>query len=198
MQYLSWQDIMWDPDAYGAGYPYDITNSYYHTGGKCLISRLNSGTVSGFSVAGYTWNLPTEAMWEYAARAGVGTALPSGQNLNYPTSLEGGSDSTLQSNLNRVGWYIGNAEVLKTVGQKMPNRWGFLMWLATSMNGVRIYLVHHMENPANLNYTSTGSRVLRGGNYGLTARLCRCGHRGSGLGSHRYASYGSRLCLLQL
>ena len=48
-------------------------------------------------------------MWEYAARAGVGTALPSGQNLNYPTSLEGGSDSTLQSNLNRVGWYIGNA-----------------------------------------------------------------------------------------
>ena len=204
MQQLSWQDIMWDPDAYGAGYPYDITNSYYHTGGKCLISRLNSGTVSGFSVAGYTWNLPTEAMWEYAARAGVGTALPSGQNLNYLTSLEtGGSDDTLQPNLNRVGWYKGNAGALKTVGLKMPNRWGLFdvvgnQWeWCQDLSGAS-YLKTPVENPANLNYTSTGSRVLRGGNFGYTARYCRCGHRSTGYGSYRSSYCGSRLCLLQL
>lgn len=207
MQYLSWQDIMWDPESwqdYGAGYPYDITNSYYHTGGKCLISRLNSGTVSGFSVAGYTWNLPTEAMWEYAARAGVGTALPSGQNLNYLTSLEtGGSDGTLQPNLNRVGWYKGNAGALKTVGLKMPNRWGLFdvvgnQWeWCQDLSGVS-YLKTPVENPANLNYTSTGSRVLRGGRYGYAARNCRCGLRADHRGSYRFDSCGTRLFLLQL
>ena len=203
MQYLSWQDIMWDPDAYGDGYPYDITNSYYHTNGKCLISRLNSGAVSGFSVEGFTWNLPTEAQWEYAARAGVGTALPSGQNLNYPTRLEGGSDSTLLSNLNRVGWYIGNANVLKTVGLKMPNRWGLFdvagnLWEWCQDLSGTAYPRNPVENPANLNYTSTGSRVLRGGRYGATARYCRCGLRSSDYGSYRVSGYGSRLCLLQL
>lgn len=203
MQYLSWQDIMWDPDAYGAGYPYDITNSYYHTGGKCLISRLNSGTVSGFSVEGYTWNLPTEAMWEYAARAGVGTALPSGQNLNYPTSLEGGSDDTLQPNLNRVGWYKGNAGTLKTVGLKMPNRWGLFDVVGNQWEWCQdlygeSYDKTPVENPANLNYTSTGSRVLRGGYFGDTARSCRCGLRNPGYGSFRSSGFGSRLCLLQL
>lgn len=204
MQLLSWQDIMWDPDAYGAGYPYDITNSYYHTGGKCLISRLNSGDVSGFSVAGYTWNLPTEAMWEYAARAGVGTALPSGQNLNYLTSLEtGGSDDTLQPNLNRVGWYKGNAGALKTVGLKMPNRWGLFdvvgnQWeWCQDLSGLG-YDATPVENPANLNYTSTGSRVFRGGYCGSSARYCRCGHRNNVYGSSRSYYYGSRLCLLQL
>jgi formylglycine-generating enzyme required for sulfatase activity len=203
MQQLSWQDIMWDPDAYGDGYPYDITNSYYHTNGKCLISRLNSGAVSGFSVEGFTWNLPTEAQWEYAARAGTNTALPSGQNLNYPTSLEGGSDSTLQSNLNRVGWYSGNAGALKTVGLKMPNRWGLFDVVGNQWEWCQdlygaSYLKTPVENPANLNYTSTGSRVRRGGSCDLAARYCRCGHRLSGNGSTRYANYGSRLCLLQL
>jgi len=206
MQQLSWQDIMWDPDAYGDGYPYDITNSYYHTNGKCLISRLNSGAVSGFSVAGFTWNLPTEAQWEYAARAGVGTALPSGQNLNYLTGLEtGGSDDTLQPNLNRVGWYKGNADVLKTVGLKMPNRWGLFdvvgnQWeWCQDLSGAS-YPKTPVENPANLNYTSTGSRVRRGGHFGWPARYCRCGHRLNVSGSRRSSNYayGSRLCLLQL
>ncbi len=203
MQYLSWRDMMWDPDAYGDGYPYDITNSYYHTGGKCLISRLNSGTVSGFSVEGYTWNLPTEAMWEYAARAGVGTALPSGQNLNYPTSLEGGSDSTLQSNLNRVGWYKGNAGALKTVGLKMPNRWGLFdvvgnqwEWCRDVMG--RSYLSSPEVNPVKDNFTSSSNRVLRGGGYGDAARHCRCGLRTYDFGSSRSNACGSRLFLLQL
>ena len=160
MQYLSWQDIMWDPTTYGGGYPYTITNSVYHTDNKCLINRLNSGGVSGFSVSGYSWDIPTEAMWEYLARAGTNTALPSGQNLNYPTSLEGGSDSTLQSNLNRVGWYSGNAGVLKTVGQKMPNRWGLFdvvgnQWEWCRDVSGRSYLSSPEVNPVNDNFTSS-------------------------------------------
>lgn len=206
MQYLSWQDIMWDPDAYGAGYPYDITNSYYHTNGKCLISRLNSGAVSGFSVAGYTWNLPTEAQWEYAARAGVGTALPSGQNLNYLTSLEtGGSDDTLQPNLNRVGWYKGNAGALKTVGLKMPNRWGLFdvvgnQWEWCRDVSGRSYLSSPEVNPVNDNFTSSSPRVVRGGNYYFTnpARYCRCGHRDYADGSIRRSIYGGRLLLIKV
>lgn len=203
MQQLSWHDMMWDPTTYGGGYPYTITNSVYHTDNKCLINRLNSGGVSGFSVSGYSWDIPTEAMWEYLARAGTNTALPSGQNLNYPTSLEGGSDSTLQSNLNRVGWYSGNAGVLKTVGQKMPNRWGLFdvvgnQWEWCRDVSGRSYLSSPEVNPVNDNFTSSSARMMRGGNYYSTARNCRCGFRDQGYGSHRSHGYGGRLLLIKV
>lgn len=203
MQYLSWQDIMWDPTTYGESYPYDITNSVYHKDGKCLISRLNAGSVAGFSISGYSWNLPTEAMWEYAARAGVGTALPSGQNLNYPTSLEtGGSDDTLQANLNRVGWYKGNAGTLKMVGLKMPNHWGLFdvvgnQWEWCQDVSGRSYPSSPETDPGLIDLTSASPRVLRGGHCSYGARYCRCGHRGGDNGSGRRNFYGARLLLIQ-
>ena len=102
----------------GADLPVEYVDWY---DAKIFCLRLTSQErTAGRLPEGYEYDLPTEAQWEYACRAGTTTALNNGKDL---------SSWFENSELNEVGWYLYNAGGVddgstQPVGQKKPNAWG--------------------------------------------------------------------------
>ena len=138
-----------------------------------FMGRLQSKTNMRF-------DLPTDAQWEYACRAGTGTALNSGKNLTATGTCP---------NMAEVGRYCYNQSDGKggytyctKVGSYLPNAWGLY-----DMHG-NVWEWCLDFHVANLGATavsdpkgaSSGSRVRRGGdcyNYLVGAYQCRSARR---------------------
>ena len=151
----------------GAGWP-----TYGHAvDASSFLGRIQEKT-------GLTFDLPTEAEWEYACRAGTTTALNSGKDLTSTSSCP---------NMNEVGRYGYNRSDGKggysqhtKVGSYAPNAWGLydmhgnvwewcLDWYGSS------YPASAVTDPNGP--TSGSSRVLRGGVWDFYAYYCRSAHR---------------------
>ena len=137
-----------------------------------------------------TYSLPTEAQWEYAARAGSTTAFYNGGIT--------GAGCDYDQNLNAIGWYCYNSgSETHPVAGKAPNAWGLYdmsgnvwEWCADWWGSYSPSAVTDPTGP------STGScRVIRGGGWNYYAQACRAAYRNYGAPGGRYGDVGFRLVL---
>jgi formylglycine-generating enzyme required for sulfatase activity len=107
------------------------------------------------------FDLPTEAQWEYACRAGTGTALNNGKNITV-------TGSNLCPNLDEVAWYYPRSgSSMTTVGRFLPNAFGVY-----DMHGnvTEWCLDGYKDNLGTANVVdpcgiASGTRVTRGGSF---------------------------------
>lgn len=123
-----------------------------------------------------TYRLPTEAEWEYAARAGSKTAYACGDS---------------ESCLANMGWYGENSNrETQPVGQKQANAWGLYDMHGNVWEWVNDWYLedYYERSPArDPQGPSAGSnRVARGGGWDAYASYARSAYRDGGSSDNRY------------
>ncbi|MCL1992112.1 MAG: formylglycine-generating enzyme family protein [Spirochaetes bacterium] len=158
-----------NPDDWGPG-PHDISN--------WLLVRPDWDAVE--VVSGSTgWRLPTEAQWEFAARAGTITAFSNGAQ-----------DWQKQASIANIGWFNFNSEVngergTRDVGTRSANPWGLhdmhgnvwewvWDWLGSYLNAEQT----DPTGPLSGGWAFIHNRVLRGGSWQTLAHSARSAVRG--------------------
>jgi formylglycine-generating enzyme required for sulfatase activity len=134
---------------------------------------------------GWQYRLPTEAEWEYAARAGTTTRFWYGDDPGY----------TLLAN---YAWYTADSnDHTRSVAQKPSNPWGLYdmagnVW-EWCLDWYGPYPGGSVVDPKGV--TSGANRVLRGGSWADDANLCRTACRILDDPTSAYSNYGFRVVL---
>ena len=138
--------------------------------GRCPVESVSWGDVQGFirrlnaraHVSPY--RLPTEAEWEYAARAGT-------------------LGDRYFDNLDAIAWYEGNSgDRTHPVGQKAPNAWGLHDMLGNVWEWVPDWWEYNypggsVTDPDPAGPNPFGLRLRRGGSWLFSAEVCRASNR---------------------
>lgn len=127
---------------------------------------------------------PTEAEWEYAARAGT-------------------TDRYLGEKLEEIAWFVHSSDVNRSAGEersvglKRPNRWGVYdmlgnVWEWCNDWYAKDYYTHSPRiDPQG---PSTGTeKICRGGSWNSSAKSLRASRRGRHTATAPEATFGLRL-----
>ena len=168
--WLGQANVLNDPDSSATYISWNLAQSF--------ITTLNNYT-------GLTFRLPSEAQWEYAARAGTTTRFFWGDDSSYTQLLD-------------YAWCLSNCSVEQyghLVGQKTPNGLGLY-----DMNGNQwefcqdwhgAYTVDAVMDPTG---PTTGTRrVIRGGCWRSSNSSCRSASRYYAIPSYVSSNFGFRL-----
>ncbi len=168
VEIVSYNDIRGTGSMAGAGWP-----SYGHAVDEdSFLGRLRAKT-------GQTFDLPTEAQWEYACRAGTTTALNTGKNLT-STVRDSAMDEAGRYSYNQNDGKGGYSSNHTKVGSYLPNAWGLydmhgnvyewcLDWYTSDLGSSAV------TDPKGSN--SGSYRVIRGGSWNYFAQYCRSAYR---------------------
>ena len=132
---------------------------------------------------GKAYELPTEAEWEYACRAGTTTAYSFGDD---PKALPA------------YAWYRDSSGYhTHPVGGKKPNPWGLYdmhgdvcQWCADGYAAYQSGVFKDPKGPDN-----DENRIFRGGSWDADAKICRSAFRNRVAASSRFAMIGFRVAL---
>ena len=147
-------------------------------------------------LTGLDFDLPTEAQWEYACRAGTTNALNSGRELTSVT------DCPNMAEVGRYGYNRGadNSETCDTaggtaaVGSYEPNAWGLYDMHGNVAEWCLDWLGDYAGDEMDPQGPWEGAlRVVRGGCWNYGARRCRSGARDNAAPSEVAKTVGLRL-----
>ena len=151
-----------------------------------FLAKLNKAEGITNSVAMYRF--PTEAEWEYAARAGTKTRYYTGDT---------------EADLDKAGWYEKNSGgATHPVGEKAPNAFGLYDMLGNvwewcgDFYDPEYYTKSPPENPPGQKgeypYEYT---ILRGGSFAFSANFCTTWHRDHSEAERTFKHIGLRVAL---
>ena len=143
-------------------------------GDQLPVEKVNWADANKFCQS-VDMRLPTEAEWEYAARAG-----DAGPRYGEPDA---------------IAWYASNSmEKTHEVGQKQPNAYGLYDMLGNVWQWVNDYYQRYPEGAlTDPKGPATGTaRILRGGSWKDVATFIRASYRNGSMAGFRIDDFGLR------
>jgi formylglycine-generating enzyme required for sulfatase activity len=155
---------------------------------NCPVENVSWNDIQNFlkkiyEKTGFTYRLPSEAEWEYAARGG---------------SKSNGYIFSGSNEINEIGWIQTNSEnKTQPVGTKSPNELGLYDMTGNVWEWCNEPLKSYpySNDPKNQRYAANEKIVLRGSSFNNSTKLSRVSFRNSNVPDAKSANFGFRLVL---